>query len=78
MRGRIFYVYQTFFNRNQPLYVEFSAKGLSPKTLRSYEQTLKLFARYLLDNFEIDDVKNIRQSYYKLIYVQLKKEGSSK
>ncbi|WP_412758626.1 site-specific integrase [Lysinibacillus xylanilyticus] len=46
MRGRIFYVYQTIFNRNQPLYVEFSAKGLSPKTLRSYEQTLKLFARY--------------------------------
>ncbi|WGF39799.1 MULTISPECIES: tyrosine-type recombinase/integrase [Lysinibacillus] len=37
-----------------------SAKGLSPKTLKSYEQTLRLFARYLLDNFEIDDVKSVK------------------
>lgn len=34
-----------------------SAKGLSKKTLSSYEQTLKLFARYMSDTFAIDDVK---------------------
>jgi len=55
-----------------------SAKGLSPKTLKSYEQTLKLFARYLLDNFEINDVKSVKASIYGLIFGQLKKEASSR
>ncbi|MGN7115166.1 site-specific integrase [Lysinibacillus odysseyi] len=36
-----------------------SAKGLSKKTLSSYEQTLKLFVRYMLDTFAIDDVKDV-------------------
>jgi len=55
-----------------------SAKGLSSKTLKSYEQTLKLFSRYLLDNFEINDVKSVKASIYGLIFGQLKKEASSR
>ncbi|WP_207652825.1 site-specific integrase [Anaeromicrobium sediminis] len=36
-----------------------TSKNLSPKTMKSYEQTLKLFAKYLQDNFSIEDVERV-------------------
>lgn len=55
-----------------------SAKGLSKKTLSSYEQTLKLFARYLEDSFNITDVKTVTEEHVRAISVQLKNEESFK
>ncbi len=52
-----------------------SAKGLSPKTLKSYEQTLKLLARYLLDNFEIDDVKSVKAEHIRAYIRSIEERG---
>jgi len=52
-----------------------SAKGLSPKTLKSYEQTLRLFARYLLDNFEIDDVKSVKAEHVRAYIRSIEERG---
>lgn len=52
-----------------------SAKGLSPKTLKSYEQTLRLFARYLLDNFEIDDVKSVKTEHIRAYIRSIEERG---
>lgn len=52
-----------------------SAKGLSPKTLKSYEQTLKLFRRYLLDNFEIDDVKSVKIEHIRAYIRSIEERG---
>ncbi|UZM98228.1 site-specific integrase [Lysinibacillus sp. MHQ-1] len=52
-----------------------SAKGLSPKTLKSYEQTLRLFARYLLDNFEIDDVKSVKAEHIRAYIRSIEERG---
>ncbi|MDN3956221.1 tyrosine-type recombinase/integrase [Sporolactobacillus laevolacticus] len=38
-----------------------SAKNLSPKSMRSYDQTLRLFFIFLRDEKQITDVKKIRQ-----------------
>ena len=34
------------------------SKQLRPKTIQSYEQTLKLFARWLEEEMEIDEVED--------------------
>ncbi|MCL1700626.1 tyrosine-type recombinase/integrase [Lysinibacillus sp. Bpr_S20] len=52
-----------------------SAKGLSPKTLKSYEQTLRLFARYLFDNFEIDDVKSVKAEHVRAYIRSIEERG---
>lgn len=45
-----------------------SAKGLSPKTL-------KLFRRYLLDNFEIDDVKSVKIEHIRAYIRSIEERG---
>jgi integrase/recombinase XerD len=40
-----------------------SSKNLSRKTLASYEQTLKLFAKYLKDSFQIEEVKKVQSGH---------------
>lgn len=40
-----------------------SSKNLSKKTMKSYEQTLKLFADYLIKNFQIDRVEGVTKSH---------------
>lgn len=39
-----------------------SSKDLSDKTKRSYEQTLRLFARYLEDTEEVTNSKEIKKN----------------
>ncbi|MCB2340868.1 tyrosine-type recombinase/integrase [Clostridium estertheticum] len=48
------------------------SKNLSRKTLMSYEQTLKLFARYLFDNLKITDATKLTEKIYRdyIIYIQ--------
>ncbi|MGE7023837.1 site-specific integrase [Solibacillus cecembensis] len=52
-----------------------SAKGLSKKTLSSYEQTLKLFARYLEDIFEVNDVKSVTGEHVKAYIRSIEERG---
>ncbi|MGJ7044621.1 tyrosine-type recombinase/integrase [Thermoanaerobacterium thermosulfurigenes] len=46
-------------------------RNLSKKTLKAYEQTLKLFAKYLQDSFKVTEIKNIQtemlQKYIKFL-----------
>jgi integrase/recombinase XerD len=37
------------------------AKGLSKKTMASYEQTLRLFSQYFLDNYSIEDANKMNK-----------------
>ena len=37
-------------------------KGLATKTIASYEQTLRLFARYLLDTFNITSTEQVKEN----------------
>ena len=52
-----------------------SAKGLSKKTLSSYEQTLKLFARYLEDTFNVDDVKDVTAEHVRAYIRSIEERG---
>lgn len=52
-----------------------SAKGLSAKTLKSYEQTLKLFARYLEDNFDIKNVKDVSVEHVRAYIRSIEERG---
>lgn len=52
-----------------------SAKGLSKKTLSSYEQTLKLFARYLEDTFDINDVKDVTGEHVRAYIRSIEERG---
>lgn len=52
-----------------------SAKGLSIKTLNSYEQTLKLFAKYLEDSFNIDDVSKVTAEHVRAYIRSIEERG---
>lgn len=52
-----------------------SAKGLSVKTLKSYEQTLRLFARYLEEKFEITDSKKVGTEHLRSYIRDLEERG---
>ena len=48
------------------------SKNLSPKTLSSYEQSLKLFIAYLKDVHEVVDVQRVKKGHIRqyVAYVQ--------
>lgn len=52
-----------------------AAKGLSIKTMKSYEQTLKLFARYLEDKFKITSAKVVKAEHLKEYMKDLAERG---
>lgn len=52
-----------------------AAKGLSKKTMRSYEQTLKLFARYMEDTFKIYCAKEIKAEHLRTYMISLTERG---
>lgn len=52
-----------------------AAKGLSPKTMQSYEQTLKLFARYLEMTFDITSPKEVNAEHLKTYMRDLAERG---
>ena len=46
------------------LFMDYCAsKQLRPRTLQSYEQTLRLFARWLRDEMEIDEVEDVKEPH---------------
>ncbi|SHH36792.1 tyrosine-type recombinase/integrase [Clostridium grantii] len=50
-------------------------KNLSKKTIASYEATLRLFARYLEDNFSITDAKLVKEKNIKDYIIYTKERG---
>jgi integrase/recombinase XerD len=50
----------------------YQSKNLSPKTLSSYEQSLKLFIAYLKDVHEVVDVQRVKTGHIRqyVVYVQ--------
>ncbi|WP_246832438.1 tyrosine-type recombinase/integrase [Viridibacillus sp. FSL H8-0123] len=52
-----------------------TAKGLSQKTLKSYEQALKLFARYVEETFEITDSKKVGAEHLRSYIRDIEQRG---
>ena len=52
-----------------------AAKGLSPKTMKSYEQTLKLFDRYMDDTFKILSHKEVTAEHLRAYMRSLAERG---
>lgn len=51
------------------------SKGLSKKTMRSYEQTIRLFARYLFEQKEIKEMKDVTEKLIREYIVYIQKRG---
>ncbi|MBO0586400.1 site-specific integrase [Sporosarcina sp. E16_8] len=52
-----------------------AAKGLSPKTMKSFEQTLKLFARYMDDTFKVLSHKEVTAEHLRAYMRSLSERG---
>lgn len=52
-----------------------SSKNLSKKTMRSYEQTLKLFARYMTEEQHVETSKDVTDEMVRNYIVYLKERG---
>ncbi|MEK4327476.1 tyrosine-type recombinase/integrase [Paenibacillus sp. FSL R7-0312] len=52
-----------------------SSKNLSRKTLASYEQSLKLFGKFLQDQFQIEDVKKVQSGHIRQYIKYLRERG---
>jgi len=50
-------------------------KGLATKTIASYEQTLRLFARYLLDTFNITSTEQVKEKTITDYLTSVKERG---
>lgn len=50
-------------------------KGLSTRTIASYEQTLRLFARYLQDNCEITKTEQVKEKTIQDYITNIKERG---
>lgn len=52
------------FQRMIALFMDYCmSKQLRPKTMKSYEQALQLFARWLREEMEIDDVEDVKEPH---------------
>jgi integrase/recombinase XerD len=51
------------------------SKQLRPKTMAAYEQTLKLFARWLKERYEIENAEEIKEPHIRAYIVDLQQRG---
>jgi len=51
------------------------SKNLSRKTMASYEQALRLFARYLEDNVKITDATKLTEKIFRAYIVSIQERG---
>lgn len=51
------------------------SKHLSKKTLSSYEQTLKLFALYLKNEYKIDEIDKVKSAHIRQYIKYLRERG---
>ena len=52
-------------------------KGLSPKSMKSYEQTLGLFIRYLKDECYITNTGDVKEQTIKEYLTNIKERGNT-
>lgn len=77
MRGGVFSL--TEFELDIDRYMlDCTIKGLSPKTLKSYEQTIKMFFQYLNTTFDIKSVKEVDDSHLKAYIKEVGERGKYK
>lgn len=64
------------FKRMIALFMDYCmSKQLRPKTMESYEQALQLFARWMHEEMEIDDVEDVKEPHIRSYIVDLQKRG---
>ena len=51
------------------------SKQLRPKTMQSYEQALKLFARWLKEEMDIEDADEVKEPHIRAYMIALQKRG---
>ena len=51
------------------------SKQLRLKTVGSYEQTLKLFSRWLKENYDIENAEAVKEPHIRACIVDLQKRG---
>lgn len=61
--------------KNEEFMLYCSSRNLSPKTMKSYESTLKLFADYLSKEFKIDNVEDVTKSHIRHYVKTLQERG---
>lgn len=52
-----------------------TSRGLSPKTMRSYDQTLRLFIRYLEEKHEITKPEKVKKEHVKAYFSYVRERG---
>ncbi|WP_428909066.1 tyrosine-type recombinase/integrase [Niallia sp. Krafla_26] len=55
-----------------------NSRGLSVKTMRSYEQTLRLFIRYLEEKHEITEPQKVKSEHIKAYFTYVRERGKYK
>lgn len=64
------------FQRMIALFMDYCmSRQLRPKTMKSYEQALQLYARWLREEMEIDDVEDVKEPHIRSYIVDLQKRG---
>ena len=51
------------------------SKQLRPKTMASYEQTLKLFSRWLKEKYDIENAEEVKEPHIRAYIVDLQQRG---
>lgn len=58
------------------LFIDYcQSKQLRPKTMKSYEQALQLFARWLREEMGSDDVDDVKEPHIRSYIIDLQKRG---
>ena len=58
------------------LFMEYCrSKQLRPKTMASYEQTLKLFARWLWERYDIENADEVKEPHIRSYIIDLQNRG---
>lgn len=82
LNGGAFFCVQKFDNQITELDLQLDnfilycdSKYLSPKTLKSYEQTLTLFRNYLVKELKIEDAANVKLMHVRRYIQYLRERG---
>ncbi|MBE5779651.1 MAG: site-specific integrase, partial [Clostridiales bacterium] len=58
------------------LFMEYCrSKQLRPKTMASYEQTLKLFARWVWERYDIENADEVKEPHIRSYIIDLQSRG---
>jgi len=73
--GDVFFMKKNLYFELENFMLYCTSKNLSPKTIKSYEQTIKLFLKYLEEEFNIENVKEVEKSHLRMYIKYLQERG---